>query len=77
MYIYIDRLPESWTVCRFFSVVQLNEYVSDLVEVHGIVQSNNSIACHNYVLFDKEASQNFGKYLGHLPLSALVPPLKI
>merc|ERR1712241_951528 len=37
----------------------LDEYVADLVEVHGTVQPNNSVLCHNYVQFDKETSQNF------------------
>ncbi|KAL4222651.1 60S acidic ribosomal protein P1-alpha 3 [Mactra antiquata] len=37
----------------------LNEYVSGLTEVHGIVDERNNIRCENYVTFTEAVTQSF------------------
>ena len=45
--------------------LQLQEYVSGLIEVHGIVQNNNSVLCHNYVVFTPENAEEFGECVSY------------
>ncbi|XP_033762091.1 uncharacterized protein LOC117343727 [Pecten maximus] len=37
----------------------LSEYVAGLTEVEGQVQSNNAIACQNYITFPQDTSEAF------------------
>ena len=46
--------------CCLSIPLQLQEYVKDLVEIHGKVEQNNRVKCNNYVLFAPENAQNFG-----------------
>ena len=46
---------------KLLFLLQLQEYIGGLVEIHGVVQPNNQILCHNYVIFSPENASDFGK----------------
>ena len=45
------------------SFFQLNDYVGGLTEVHGQVDGQNNILCNNYIVFPKETSDSFSKFV--------------
>ena len=55
-------LSDAVVICNIL-LLQIQEYIDGLVEVHGIVNCDNSIGAEQYIMLaDQQTAQTFGKF---------------